>query len=127
MTSALRRYAQIEPRVQYFSVLTMYPIDGWLLTPTKASSPIMDVSSFVAAFTDTPNVFTGTCLLKDLGRQITVYDPSITGSPHVALFRQVMEVNGPGQEGISSNIAYICVWTDGINPTFLTAPVARTG
>lgn len=127
MTSVLRRYAQIEPRVQYFSVLTMYPIEGWTLNSTATSSPTMTETAFLAAFTSTPNTFTGYNLLKDLGRQITVYNPAIAGSPHVAVFRQVMGVNGPGIEGISSNIAYICTWADGPNPIFLTAPVARTG
>ena len=127
MTSVLRRYSLIEPRIQYFTVMTLNPIDGWVLNPAFASSPVMDVSSFVAAFVYIPNKFTGQHLLKDLGRQITVYDSNTTGSPHVAVFRQVMEVNGPGVEGISSNIGYICVWTDGPSPIFLTAPVGRTG
>jgi hypothetical protein len=127
MTSVLRRYAQIEPRVQYFSVFPLSTIDGWVLNGTAVSSPVMDICGFQGAFDDVPDKFIGYCQLKDLGRQITVYNGNYPGSPHVATLRQVMEVNGVNQEGISSNIAYICVWTDGLNPIFLAAPVARTG
>lgn len=127
MTSVLRRYAQIEPRIQYFSVFPLSTVSGWKLNTNATASSLMDASSFVAAFTNTPNTFSDYYLLKDLGRQITVYNQNIVGDPHVAILRQVMQVNGPGQEGISSNIAFICVWTDGLNPVFLAAPVARTG
>jgi hypothetical protein len=127
MTSVLRRYAQIEPRIQYFSVFPLSTVDGWTLNTNKVASPLMDISSFLVSFTNTPAKFNDFYLLKDLGRQITVYNTTIVGDPHVAVFRQVMQVNGPGIEGISSNIAYICVWTAGLNPSFVAAPVARTG
>lgn len=123
MTSVLRRYSQIEPRIKYFTVIT--DCSGYTLDMNAISNPLMDYASFAAAYTPTIT-FTAPCLLQDLGRAITVYDSTITGSPHIALLRQVMLVNGPGIEGINPNIAYICVWSDG-GPDFETAIVARTG
>ena len=85
-----------------------------------------------------------TGLLKDLGRSITVYDPA-NNNAHIAIFRQVLVVNGANVEGISgipispantappftpnTTITYICTWVD--SPTrsapFVLADVARTG
>lgn len=127
MTSVLRRYAQIDPRVQFFSIFPLSVVDGWKPTGLGTPAPVMDISSFLTAFTDISDNYNGYYQLKDLGRQITVYNSNVAGDPHVALFRQVMGINGPNKEGITSNIAYICVWVDGINPNFLAAPVARIG
>jgi len=123
MTSVLRRYAQIEPRIKYFTVIT--DSSGYTLQSGAISSPLMDASSFVAAYATTV-AFSPFVQLQDLGRSITVYNPSVTGSPHVGLFRQVMLVNGPNIEGISGTIAYICTWADG-SGLFEPAAVARTG
>ena len=125
MTSVLRRYAQIEPRIKYMTVID--DCSGWTLDVNQSSSSLMDISSFTYAMSPTINYGSG-YLLQDLGRQITVYNsaPSVQGSPHVAIFRQVMQVNGPNMEGTSTNIAYICVWNDG-SATFPLAFVARTG
>jgi len=127
MTSVLRRFAQIEPRIAFFTVLD--DVTGYTLDVSGSSSPVMTNTAFNAAFTDTPSLFGLGWLLKDLGRQITVYDPTTPGSAHVAIFRQVMQVRGaPGNEGISSNIAYICTWEDGSGVYgYAPAPVARTG
>ena len=101
----------------------------------------MDISSFLALLvTDgvTP-LSLPPALLLDTGRQITVYDPTQIGSPHVALFRQVMMVSGshysPSSgsewEGISNTIVYICVWsTDNFGslaPELAPAFLGRTG
>lgn len=123
MTSVLRRYSQIEPRIKYFTVLT--DTSGYTLNGGSISNPLMDASSYVAAYTDTVTFLSGVQLL-DLGRSITVYNPTVTGSPHVGLFRQVMLVNGPNIEGTNSTIAYICTWADG-SGLFEPAAVARTG
>ena len=122
MTSVLKRYAQIDPRVQFFTVLA--DCSGWTLDANETSSPLMTTTAFNAAYTE--DVRIPVCyLLKDLGRSITVYDP--TTSAHVAVFRQIMQVKGPvGNEGNSTFQAYICTWDDGsglYNPAF----VARTG
>jgi len=123
MTSVLRRYAQIEPRIKYFNVLT--DVSGYTLNSGSISGPLMDASSYVAAYTKTIE-FLPAAQLLDLGRSITVYNPRVTGSPHVGLFRQVMLVKGPNIEGTSSTIAYICTWADG-SGLFKPAAVARTG
>jgi hypothetical protein len=148
MTSVLRRYAQIEPRIKYFSVLSA-DVDMWNLNPQSPTSSLMEVSEFVNSYSPTTVSITYTNLqslplLQDLGRQITVYDNTtsgIIGSPHIALFRQVLWVNGLDTEGINidasgnvQNMGYICVWTDvtpyrNVSPpfNFTVAAVARTG
>lgn len=127
MTSVLRRYAHIDPRVAFFQPLDS--VAGWTLDPSSNSTQMMTVDAFNAAFNEQPSQFSVGFLLKDLGRQITVYDPTTPGSAHVAVFRQVMQVSGPaGYEGLSSNIAYICTWEDGSGSyPYQLAPVARTG
>jgi len=130
MTSVRRRFAQIEPRIAFFIALD--DVSGYTVkTNFPPPSPIMTVVDFTAAFDVSASEFHVTFptgyLLKDLGRQITVYDPTIVGSPHIALFRQVMQVSGPlGNEGVSTKIAYICTWEDG-SGAYQVAAVARTG
>jgi hypothetical protein len=88
----------------------------------------MSTTEFNNAFDPSSNIAAAS-LLKDLGRHITVYNPS-TGlaSPHVAIFRQVMVMNGPFTEGISKRIFYICVWTGSTPGTpYTLAHVVRTG
>jgi len=86
----------------------------------------MDVSSFQLSFSANVTITTPG-LAQDLGRSVTVYNPAITGSPHIAIFRQVMLVNGPGYEGISGTTAYICTWSDNQFGTYPVQAVARTG
>ena len=123
MTSVLRRYSQLEPRTKYLAVLA--DCSGYTLDVNALGSPLMDVSSFTLSYSFTTTL-TVPGLLQDLGRSVTVYDPAITGSPHIAVFRQVMIVQGPGYEGISGQTAYICTWSDG-NSIFPAQPVVRTG
>jgi hypothetical protein len=144
MTSVLRRYAQMDPRTQYFFVLSS-PVPCYVNESTSINTSqlmtITDVSNaFLATTPQLPDYTTGN-LLKDMGRQITVYDPTIAGSPHIAIFRQVMLVNGFNVEGIpnsnnqpppfvpTNSFAYICTWVDdsGRPPPFVLADVARTG
>jgi hypothetical protein len=100
----------------------------------------MEMTAFVTAFATDPgsSVTLNASLLKDLGRQITVYNNStsgVVGSPHIAIFRQVMSVSGLNTEGVVSpqdpmapTMAYICTWVDGIRMApFVVAEVARTG
>jgi hypothetical protein len=123
MTSVLKRYSLIEQRIAYFTVIT--DCSGWTLTAGAISGPVMDVSGFLASYATTTS-FNASNLVQDLGRSITVYDPNVAGSPHTALLRQVMLVNGPGVEGNNSNIAYVCTWSDG-NTNIDLATLARTG
>ena len=74
MTSVLRRYAQIEPRIKYFTVLT--DTSGYTLNSGSISNPLMDASSYVAAYTDTVT-FMSPAQLLDLGRSITVYNSNL--------------------------------------------------
>ncbi len=143
MTSVLRRVAQQNPHTQYFYGSD---VSGYVLNPSSGIeiTPVMEMSQFITAFyTDASasRVNLPGLLLKDLGRQITVYDnttPGVVGSPHIAIFRQVMNVTGRNTEGVVSpqpsppTIAYICTWVDdSVSPTrsnpFVFADVARTG
>ena len=126
MTSVLRQYSRIDPRIQYFIILD--DCSGWTLDVNATSSPLMEVNAFLSAFS--PSNVTQGLQFKDLGRQITLYNGSVVGSPHIAKFRQVMLVNGPNIEGVSNTIVYICVWVDDdITNTwdFLPVSVARNG
>ena len=140
MTSVLRRVAQQNPQTQYF--YCNGSVQSWILNVSAgiAIAPVMEMAQFTAAFSS--NALAGP-LLKDLGRQITVYDNStagVVGSPHIAIFRQVMDVNGLNTEGVVSpqpvppaaqTIAYICTWVDvSLSPRsqpYVLADVARTG
>jgi len=71
-------------------------------------------------------------LLKDLGRQITVYDSAQVGYPHVAVFRQVLYIDQNAileTEGIGEKVIfYVCVWAQqSEGATFVTSSVVRTG
>ena len=135
MTSVLRRVAQQNPQTQYFYGSS---IDAYILDPasTIAITPVMEMTQFATAFP--ASITLDGPLMKDLGRQITVYDNStagVVGSPHIAIFRQVMNVNGLNTEGVVSpqdplapTIAYICTWVDATrDPPYVLANVARTG
>jgi len=150
MTSVLRRYAQIDSRTQYFIVLTS-SVQAYIdnLTNSKLSS-LMTLTDVAAAFlpADPTISYTTGTLLKDLGRQITVYDPNANNA-HIAIFRQVMLVSGQNTEGVptlnppipypnpptvppyspANSFAYICTWVDHSSRSapFVLAEVARTG
>lgn len=122
MTSVLRKYAQIDARVRFFTTLT--DISGIVLSVT---SPIMSVTQFALA--DISEVFVPVAsVLKDMGSSITVYDNTQPGSPHVAVYRRVQLVNGPDTEGVGGSppdyqTFYVLTWSaDGLG-----VGVARTG
>ncbi len=141
MTSVLRRYAQLDPRTQYFYTAgTNGYVDSSSNSITVSS--LMTINDLSASFVSAIVLPAG--LLKDLGRSITVYDPA-NNNAHIAIFRQVMVVNGKNVEGISgipispantappftpnTTITYICTWVDSPTRTapFVLADVARTG
>ena len=124
MTSVLRHYAQMEPRIKYFIVFA--DCSGYTLNANAISNPLMSLSSFQSAYTATTTIMTPG-LAQDLGRSVTVYNPAVTGSPHVAVFRQVMMVNGPGIEGVSNTTAYVCTWSDNQFGVYPVQAIARTG
>jgi hypothetical protein len=132
MTSVLRHYAQTDPKTGFFIVLSA-SIPVWRDISGQTSHSVMDISGFQAAFTPGTVSTAASTLLKDLGRQIVIYNSNIPTNPHVAIMRQVMLVNGTNIEGISdvppfaSNLYYICTWNDGFNILFPLAIVSRTG
>jgi hypothetical protein len=135
MTSVLRRYAQKDPKTGYFTAQTG-PIAVWRDVSGETSHSLMDISGFNKAFDISSVPISSLTLFKDLGRQIVIYDSDISGTPHVALMRQLILVKGYNIEGISDippfskNLYYICTWNDGsttTNTLFPLAPVARTG
>lgn len=109
MTSVLKRYSQIDPRMQYMVILdTSAGGHTFNITANTVSSPVMTIANFTAAYPQTV-VFLAGDMVKDLGRQINVYNPS-NNNVLYQIFRQVMLVSGIRYEGISSKIAYICTW-----------------
>jgi hypothetical protein len=138
MTSVLRHHSLIDVRTRNFILLA--DCFGYVLNDGFTCSSLMERSDFDDAFDNFVVDASDGILFKDLGRQITVYDnttPNVTGSPHVAVFRQVMVMRGIDQEGIdpagSTQIFYICVWLDKATETgsnalgFRLAEVARLG
>jgi hypothetical protein len=101
MSSALRSLSQIPVRSKFFiaiqdasgNELTESIVDGasW---PYNGDS-IVDVSQLGAL---TQVAATAGDIFRDLGRQILV----VSGSAHVALYREAMPQKGVGSEGISS-------------------------
>ena len=132
MTSVLRRYAQTDPKTGYFICLSA-TMPVWRDISGQTSHSVMDISGFLTALAPGVVSTPASTLLKDLGRKIVIYRSDISGNPHIAVMRQVMQVNGTNIEGISdilpfaNNLYYICTWNDGYNTLFPLAIVARTG
>ena len=140
MTSVLRRYAQIDPRSAYFltmeSSFATWFVDG---SGSGSVSSLMSITEFDAYADDTNGSIDGVddaippySLLKDLGRQITVYDSAQVGYPHVAVLRQVLYINqpaSPAREVMEDNVIfYVCTWAQVNNGNpFRTSSVVRTG
>jgi hypothetical protein len=130
----LRRYAQIDPRSAFFTVLGS-PLTTWTVDASGSSSSLMSVTQFTSNLSsDVSGLVIVGDLLKDLGRQITVYDDTIAGYPHVAIFRQVLYIDNTltsETEGIGDSVIfYICVWAQhdsSSSPQFTASRVARTG
>lgn len=145
MTSALRHYALPDNRTKYFTalaagVIASNPIMMWSLNSGAISSPLMSETLFLSSYTDVSGAFDIYSLFRDLGRQIVVFDDTVAGSPHTAIFRQVMLVSGSNQEGIgltpvvgqtkNNKPFYLCVWVDitpGGTNRFKLEQVARVG
>ena len=141
MTSVLRKYSQIDPRLAYYLVLgndiSGLPMPMWRTITNGTTSTLMSVSEFTSnLIEDTASPISPKVgdLLKDLGRQITVYDPTVPGYPHIALFRQVLYIDQSlttQTEGIGTTITfYICVWAQesiSLSVQFKPHYVVRTG
>lgn len=144
MSSNLRAYAQIPSTVRYLEVVRTVTLANITNPSDMAAFLINDMTDLARAgdiVVESTNTITGRgvpvavvnqdlsgslgTLYKDLGRQILIVDSS---HRHVALFRQVQEVDGVGAEGVSptnpwaSNI-FVKVWAADSN----NVVVARTG
>jgi hypothetical protein len=107
----LRTYAQIPARAKYFlydgdlalidenvpatSIFTL-PVGSYAdLTSMATAAEVNATSGFDSDVTPATN------LLKDMGRQITIYDA--TTHLHLAVYRQVQVVNGIASEGVGGS------------------------
>jgi hypothetical protein len=109
MSSATSSYAQIAGRTKFFLVLgipdssgNLQDISGYIVNGLQS---VTTLDPAIAANNDgtVDDVSIGS-LLKDLGRQIVVY--SLPGSPHTAVYRQVLLVDGATTEGIGSQAPF---------------------
>lgn len=138
MTSVLRAHPQIPVRVKNMMAVAPAVIPEGYTSPLELSAFTMPVGSFIqvssvatadriteVGYTPFDIPLAGT-LFKDMGRQITVYDP--VDYKHLALYRQVQLVSGAETEGVCSDASYcanifVKVWSaDGLGVV-----IARTG
>ena len=109
MSSVLRSFSQIPVRAKYLlammagatpspstaiseaSAFTLVPGSFINMSSVATEADIVDLSPVVIT-----DISGG--LFKDLGRQVTVYDPAT--HKHLAVFRQVQRVAGSGSEGV---------------------------
>jgi hypothetical protein len=141
MSSTLRTVAQIPPRIKYLQAVADGDTDsdtvtddacfGFTCTEGAFSESVVPtgsaaqglataISGFGQASYNTGDHF------KDLGRQLVIYDART--KLHVAIFRQVLGVNGVDTEGVgavppSGEALYVKVWS----ATGGGVRVARTG
>jgi len=140
MSSATSSFAQVSRRTKF--LLTVADISGYVidgLNSTMATSVELESFTALSKVSILPNT-----LLKDLGRQIVLYDDETAGtkSPHIATFRQVQLVKGDLTEGVSGyapglfdgqttdpesyyNTCYVCVSSE--DQTAYPVRVVRTG
>lgn len=139
MTSVLRAYSQIPVRAKY--LLAVSDLSGSIgAEPSDKGAFTLPAGEFLTLTSIAENAdisgagyagfdISSGMLFKDMGRQITIFDRSVQGIPHLAVFRQVQLVNGSGSEGVEdaapafgANI-FVKVWAaDGQNVV-----VVRTG
>jgi hypothetical protein len=143
MTSVLRRYEQIPPRIRYFLCVgeprfdvsenfssggvTAFTVPQGTFGPIEqiADGPIFPLATLYPLYTGD--------LFRDLGRSLYVYTSPIgAGSLQVAIFRQVMKVtqDAYSSEGVPPSMLmmsgpslYVKVWCSDGNGVVVT----RTG
>lgn len=134
MTSVLKRYAQLEPRTQYF-IAFGEDIPTYTFASNRHTG-VADITDVVNPLVLYP-VTIGS-RLKDLGNTVYVYDtdPATQQRVQVAVMRLVQPVNGQFTEGNSAPPFWIATWVstppvysspDTVPITIELAPVARTG
>ena len=126
MTSVLSSYAQIAGRSKFFVVLDLDEgddITGYVVNSLRTVTTL-DPAASSANRDDTVDVPAGS-LLKDLGAQIVVYSSTLPGSPHTAVYRQVIRVNGQLSEGVPDDAVPFYVRVFSADGTGVS--VVRTG
>lgn len=126
MTSVLRRYDQISPRIRYFLVTQtpMFDVSKNLSSggvtsftvPQGTFGPIDTIQDgSLASYGATLNPLGIRQLYRDMGRSLYVYNILGAGGTQVSIFRQVkLMYNGYGSEGIlnwTGPSVYIKVWS----------------
>jgi hypothetical protein len=142
MSSVLRTFSQIPVRAKYLLVaastggnavitgdasqVSAFTLAaGAFLTVTSVAT-VADVSDGAGYAIVTDISGSNGILYKDLGRQITIYDPA--DHAHLAVFRQVQAIDGAETEGVCNAADYcaqtfVKVWgADGLGVV-----VVRTG
>jgi hypothetical protein len=150
MSSAIRKFSQIPVRTKYllgFGVTSdasendnaavfgdagasVIRVTNGAFLSIGAITTIADIALVGASIRPyLPSTSITGKLFKDLGRSVTVYDPTVYGDPHIAVYRECQLVNGAANEGVSENSPlygadyYVRVWAaDGTG-----VAVARTG
>lgn len=121
MSSTLRSVAQIPARIKYLvGIIDVTDTsDNILADECSAFSTVLDLDTMIPysglplSVAATGETFNAGDLLKDLGRQVIVYDAA-TGA-HLVVYRQVQRVNGAGNEGVPPGYdvpLYVRVWAD---------------
>ncbi len=140
MTSVLRRYDQISERIRYLLV-TVDPVNdvsqnladpgvyAFTVAPSTLFGPVTQIQNGPLAGIGAMLVDLSVGeLYRDTGRSIYVYNTLGAGGLQVAIFRQVIPMNGFNSEGISANQPtaenlYVKVWSS----TGTGVAVTRTG
>ena len=140
MSSVTSSFAQISGRVKFF-LGVVADISGYVVAGLNSVSPTnsaLNPTDIIAGAVDV-NLGGAGILLKDLGRQIVLYEAPLLGStlrsPHVATYRQVQVMNGPTTEGVDGSAPdadlsyyrtyYVCV--SSANQVDHPVKVVRTG
>jgi hypothetical protein len=137
MASVLRSFSQIPVRAKYFIWLNNDPntnaipaASAFKLNPgSYAAIGSMAIADDITPVTTSPfDSEVPPSLLKDMGRQITIYDEST--KLHLAVYREVQIIDGAASEGVGGNAAsgwestyFVKVWSAG----GLGVEVVRTG
>lgn len=93
--------------------------------PTIPAS-VIPLSAFTADITVAPYAFSAGVLFQDLGRQVVIFDDSVTGQPRRDTFRECAVMSGVDVEGLNSDVN---VWVKvvGTESSGANVAVARTG
>ncbi len=93
--------------------------------PTIPAS-VIPISVFLADITVAAYPFAAGTLFLDLGRQIVIFDDSLTGQPRLDTFRECAVMSGVDYEGLNSDVN---VWVKvvGTESGSTNVAVARTG